>query len=117
MRSSRLEESARECGRTHQSKRCARREGRDIGLGMCCASPERTSNVDVGVVEMKIMRSLWLEESARECRLNRVNVAPGFFLGETAKGGYRIRGGSSMQLPPRMTARGFKLLSNFSDPR
>ena len=79
MRSSRLEESARECGRTHQSKRCARRAGRDIGLGMCCASPERTSNVDVGVAEMKIMRSLWLEESARECRLNRVNVAPGFF--------------------------------------
>ena len=34
-------------------------------------------------------------------------------LGETAKGGYRIRGGSSMRLPPRMTARGFELLSNF----
>ena len=48
-------------------------------LGMRCASPERTSNVDVGVAEMKIMRSLRLEESARECRLNRVNVAPGFF--------------------------------------
>ena len=38
-----------------------------IGLGMCFASPERTSNVDVGVAEMKIMRSSRLEESAREC--------------------------------------------------
>ena len=36
-------------------------------LGMRCASPERTSNVDVGVAEMKIMRSSRLEESAREC--------------------------------------------------
>ena len=95
-------EWARECGRTQQSKRRARRVGRDIGLGMCCATPERTSNVDVGVAEMKIMRSSWLEESARAHQSERF---AGKFLCERAKSGYRIRGGSSMRLPPRMTAR------------
>ena len=110
-----LEESARECGRTHQSERCARRAGRDIGLGMSCASPERTSNVErrcrsgrdenYEVIAVGgIGAGVPTQQSKRRAR---------FFLGETAKGGYRIRGGSSMQLPPRMTARGFELLSNF----
>jgi hypothetical protein len=40
-----LEGSARECGRTHESKRRARRAGRELGPVMRLASPERTSNV------------------------------------------------------------------------
>lgn len=72
MSSSRLEESARERGRTHESERCARRAGRELGPGMRWASPKRTSNVDVGVAEMKIMNV-----SARAFQKKNYDLADG----------------------------------------